>query len=96
MFCSLDELVVLLLCLLQCSTGHFRNTCDLPYYLIQYTSTQPCDKTLDKGHRPSASSVEHSQRVYNDYCQRKSFQECLQNLRHCFGDLSLSKATVVR
>ena len=31
-----------------------------------------------------------------DYCQGKSFQECFQRLKHCFGDQFPSKATVFR
>ena len=34
--------------------------------------------------------------MYYDYCQGKSFQECFQSLKHCFGDRSPSKATVFR
>ena len=34
--------------------------------------------------------------LYFDYCQGKSFQECFQSLKHCFGDQSPSKATVFR
>ena len=34
--------------------------------------------------------------MYYDYCKGKSFQECFQRLKHCFGDQSPSKATVVR
>ena len=34
--------------------------------------------------------------MYYDYCQGKSFQECFQSLKHCFGDQSLSKATMFR
>ena len=31
-----------------------------------------------------------------DYCLGKSFQECFQSLKDCFGDQSLSKATVLK
>ena len=31
-----------------------------------------------------------------DYCQAKSFQECFQSLKHCSGDQSPSKATILR
>ena len=34
--------------------------------------------------------------MYYDYCQGKSFQECFQRLKHCFGDQSPPKATVFR
>ena len=34
--------------------------------------------------------------MYYDYCQGKSFQECFQSLKHCFGDHFPSKATVFR
>ena len=34
--------------------------------------------------------------MYYDYYQGKSFQECFQSLKHCFGDQSPSKATVFR
>ena len=49
----------------------------------------------------SASSVDLSRRdfrtmMYYDYYQGKSFQECFQSLKHCFGDQSPSKATVFR
>ena len=54
-----------------------------------------------EGDVPSASSVDLSRRdframVYYDYCQEKSFQECFQSLKHCFGDQSPAKATVFR
>ena len=54
-----------------------------------------------KGDGSSASSVELSRRdfqavMYYDYCQGKSFQECFQSVEHCFGDRSLSRATVYR
>ena len=54
-----------------------------------------------KGDMSSASSVDLSRRdfratMYYDYCQGKSFQECFQSLKHCFGDQSPSKATVFR
>ena len=54
-----------------------------------------------KGDESSASSVDLSRRdfqamVYYDYCQRKSFQDCFQSLKHCFGDHLPSKATVFR
>ena len=32
--------------------------------------------------------------MYYDYCQGKSFQECFQSLKHCFGNQSTSKATI--
>ena len=34
--------------------------------------------------------------MYYDYCQGKSFLECFQSLKHCFGDQSPSKATIFR
>ena len=34
--------------------------------------------------------------MYYDYYRGKSFQECFQSLKHCFGDQSPSKATVFR
>ena len=34
--------------------------------------------------------------MYYDYCQGKSFQECFQSLKHCFGDQSPSKVFVFR
>ena len=34
--------------------------------------------------------------MYYSYCQGKSFQECFQSFKHCFGDQSLSRATVFR
>ena len=34
--------------------------------------------------------------MYYDYCQGKSFQECFQSLKHCFGDQSPSEATIFR
>ena len=34
--------------------------------------------------------------MYYYYCQGKSFQGCFQSLKHCFGDQSPSKATVLR
>ena len=34
--------------------------------------------------------------MYYHYCQGKSFQECFQSLKHCFGDQSPSKTTVIR
>ena len=34
--------------------------------------------------------------MYYDYCQAKSFQECFQSLKHCFGDQSPSEATIFR
>ena len=45
----------------------------------------------------SASSVDLSRRdfrtmMYHDYCQGKSFQECFQSLKHCFGNQSQPKA----
>ena len=54
-----------------------------------------------KGDGSSASSVDLSQRdvramMCYDFCQGKSFQECFQTLKHCFGDQSPSKATVFR
>ena len=54
-----------------------------------------------KGDVSSASSVGLSQRdfgamTYHDYCQGKSFQECFQSLKHCYGDQSPSKATIFR
>ena len=52
-----------------------------------------------KGDVSSASSVDLSRRdframMYYDYCQGKSFQECFQSLKHCFGDQSPPTATV--
>ena len=52
-----------------------------------------------KGDVSSASSVDLSRRdframMYYDYCQGKSFQECFQSLKHCFGDQSPPKATI--
>ena len=49
----------------------------------------------------SANSVDLSRRdframMYFDYCQGKSFQECFQSLKHCFGDQSPPKAAVFR
>ena len=32
--------------------------------------------------------------MYHDYCPGKSFLECFESLKHCFGDQSASKATV--
>ena len=54
-----------------------------------------------KGDGSSVSCVDLSRRdfqamMYYDYCQGKSFQECFQSLKHCFGDQSPSKATVFR
>ena len=54
-----------------------------------------------KGDGSSASSVDLSRRdframMYYDYCQGKSFQECFQSLKRCFGGQSPSKATVFR
>ena len=54
-----------------------------------------------KGDVSSASSVDLSRKdfgamMYHVYCQEKSFQECFQSLKHCFGDQSPSKATVFR
>ena len=54
-----------------------------------------------KGDGSSASSVDLLRRdframMYYDYCQRKSFQECFQSLKLCFGDQSPPKATVFR
>ena len=54
-----------------------------------------------KGDMSSASSVDLSRRdframMHYDYCQGKSFQECFQSLKHCFGEQSPSKATVFR
>ena len=54
-----------------------------------------------KGDRSSTSSVDLSRRdframVYYDYCQGKSFQECCESLKHCFGDQSPSEATIIR
>ena len=34
--------------------------------------------------------------MYYDLCQGKSFQECFQSLKHCFGNRSPSKATTFR
>ena len=34
--------------------------------------------------------------MYYDFCQEKSFQGCFLNLKHCFGDQSPPKATIVR
>ena len=34
--------------------------------------------------------------MYYDYCQGKSFQDCFQSVKRCFGDQSTSKATVLR
>ena len=34
--------------------------------------------------------------MYYDYCQGKSFQECFQSLKHCFGDQQPSEATISR
>ena len=34
--------------------------------------------------------------MYYDYCQGKSFQECFQSLKYCFGDQSPSEATISR
>ena len=49
----------------------------------------------------SSSSVDLSRRdfwamMHYDYCQGKSFQECFQSLKHCFGDQSPPTATVFR
>ena len=54
-----------------------------------------------KGDGSSASSVDLSRRdframMYYEYCQVKYFQGCFQSLKYCFGDQSLSKATVFR
>ena len=54
-----------------------------------------------KADMSSASSVDLSRRdfraiMYYDYCQGKSFQECFQSLKHCFGNQSPSKASVFR
>ena len=54
-----------------------------------------------KGDRSYTSSVDLLRRdfgamMYYDYCQRKYFQECFKSSKHCFGDQSLSKATVLR
>ena len=54
-----------------------------------------------KGDGSSASCVDLSRRdfralMYYGYCQGKSFQECFQSLKRCFGDQSLFKATVFR
>ena len=54
-----------------------------------------------KGDVSSASSVDLLRRdframMYYDYYQGKSFQECFQSLKHCYGDQSPSKATVFR
>ena len=35
-----------------------------------------------------------SKNMTYDFCQRKSFQECFQSLKHCFGDQSPTKTTV--
>ena len=34
--------------------------------------------------------------MYYGYCQGKSFQECFQSLKHCFGYQSPSEATIFR
>ena len=34
--------------------------------------------------------------MYYDYCQGKTFQECFQSLKHCFGDQSPPEATIFR
>ena len=34
--------------------------------------------------------------VYYEYCQGKSFQECCESLKYCFGDQSPSEATIIR
>ena len=54
-----------------------------------------------KGDGSSASSIDLSRRdfratKYYDYCQGKTFQECFQSLKHCFGDQSPSEATIFR
>ena len=54
-----------------------------------------------KGDGSSASSVDLSRRdframMYYDYCQGKSFQECFQSLKHCFGAQFPPKATIFR
>ena len=54
-----------------------------------------------KGGVSSASSADLSRSdfqamVYYDYWEGKSFQECFQNLKHCFRDQSPSTATVFR
>ena len=54
-----------------------------------------------KGDGISACSVYLSRRnframMYYDYCQGKSFQECFQSLKHCFGDQSPSKVPISR
>ena len=54
-----------------------------------------------KGDVSSSSSVDLLQRdfqamMHYDYCRGKSFQECFQSLKHCFGDQSPPTATVFR
>ena len=49
----------------------------------------------------SSRSVDLSRRDFQammhfDYCHGKSFQECFQSLKHCFGDQSPPTATVFR
>ena len=54
-----------------------------------------------KGDGSSASGVDLWRRDFRglmnyNYFQGKSFQECFQSLKHCFGDQSPSKATTSR
>ena len=88
-------------CFLHYIIDQFCNTCDKKMCLIQTTIFIPCDKMSGKGDVSSASSVDLSWRdframMYYDCCQGKFFQECFQSLKHCFGDQSPSKATVLR
>ena len=101
MFCNRDELMSSPLCFFYYIIDQFGNTYDKNSYLIPYNHFHSIHKMSSKGDGCFASSVDLSQRdframMYYDYCQGKSFQECFQSLKHCFGDRSPSKATVCR
>ena len=101
MFCNLDELMTSLLCFLLYIIEQFRNTCDKKVTSFRRTIFIPCEKMSGKGDGSSASSVDLSRRdframVYYGYYQGKSFQECFQSLKHCFGYQSPSEATIFR
>ena len=100
-FANLDELVTSLLCFLHDIIDQFHNTWDKKITRFRTTIFIPCDKMFDKGGVSSDSSVDLSRRdfwamMYYGYCQGKSFQECFQSLKHCFGDQSPPKASVLR
>ena len=94
MFCKLDEIMHHYFVVCITSKTDFVLLVTTHFIWFCTTIFIPCDKMSGKGDGLSASSVDllrsdFRAMMYYDCCQGKSFQECFQSLKHCFGDQSV-------